>query len=50
MQCIECETDDATVVEVHYTDGRSEEVTLCDDCRDDYEDGGFVRTTSLVKP
>lgn len=50
MECIECEADDATLVEVEYTDGRGEEITLCNECRDEYEEGGLVQTTSLVKP
>lgn len=50
MECIECETDDATLINVEYTDGRAEELALCTDCREEYEEGGFVQTTSVVKP
>lgn len=49
MQCIECDGTSATLVAVEYTDGRSEQIALCTDCQDVYEEGGFVKTTSPVQ-
>lgn len=45
MECLECGSADARRVEVRYTSGDVEVLTLCETCEAEYESGGFVSGT-----
>lgn len=47
MACAECERSDSEPVNVAYTDGTRELVTLCAPCRSAFEQGGFVTEVSV---
>lgn len=47
MACTECGRSDDELVNVAYTDGTTELVTLCAACRSAFEEGGFVTEVSI---
>lgn len=48
MDCEECESSDAALTEVEYEVEETEIIPLCDDCRSEYKEGGFVQDLTLV--
>jgi len=42
MQCSECDTSDAQLFQVTFSEDRVDEVALCDDCRNKFEDADLV--------
>ena len=42
MECIDCSSTGAETFIIEYSAGETEELTLCETCRDRYEDGGLV--------
>lgn len=44
-----CEVKEGERVEVEYTDGTTETVPLCVDCKDEFIDGGLVREVDPVE-
>lgn len=42
MKCAECSVDGAGKYSVRYTAGETEELALCNACRGEFEDGGFI--------
>lgn len=43
MECQECEDNRGEPAKVEYTDGNTEIVHLCEDCREEFMDGGLIR-------
>lgn len=50
MACQECEEDTGEPVSVEYTDGNTEALVLCEECRDEFVDGGLVRDVEAGNP
>ena len=44
MDCTECGENGATKVAVEYTNGRTERIHLCPDCRTEFKQGEFVQS------
>lgn len=42
MKCGECEENTGEPVRVEYTTGNTEILPLCEDCRTEFLDGGFI--------
>lgn len=42
MECTECGCGGASTFVVQYTVGDTEELTLCNVCRGEFEDGDFI--------
>jgi len=42
MQCSECDTSDAQLFQVTFSEDRVDEVALCDDCRNKFENADLV--------
>lgn len=49
MGCEMCEAKEGVVTSLRYTDGNSEELTLCSDCRAECEPGGFILDTEPIE-
>lgn len=47
MACTECGRGDDEPVNIAYTDGTTELVTLCAECRSAFEEGVFVTEVSI---
>lgn len=43
MECQECVDNRGEPAKVEYTDGTTETVYLCEDCRVDFTDGGLIQ-------
>lgn len=48
MDCSECGDEQSERVEICYSNGSTERLSLCADCRAAYRDGGMVQDVSLV--
>lgn len=48
MDCSECGDEQSERVEIGYSNGSTEELYLCADCRTAYREGGMVQEVSLV--
>lgn len=46
MECTECDSEAAAQVTVEYTNGRTETLALCTDCRVEFEEGEFVQNVT----
>jgi len=42
MQCSECDSSDAQLFQVTFSEDRIDEVALCDDCRNKFENANLV--------
>lgn len=47
MGCTECGGENAEPTNVEYGDGTMEQVTLCSDCRREFEEGDLVAAVSI---
>lgn len=43
MDCTECEDDEGEPTRVEYMNGDTETVSLCEQCRGEFKDGGLIR-------
>lgn len=48
MECAECGTSDAALTKVEYEVEETETIPHCADCRDEFQDGGFIEEVSVV--
>ncbi len=49
IECDEWGRRDATPTKIEYVVEETETIPLCDDCRDEFKDGGFVQDVSPVE-
>jgi len=49
MDCTECGENPGEKTRVIYTNSKSEYLYLCDDCREQFEDGELIQSISVVK-
>lgn len=49
MDCSECDSDTGESVRVVYTDDATEEIVLCDDCREEFTDAELINEVETVE-
>ena len=49
MVCSVCGENKGQKVEVRYFDGTDEHITLCDQCRNEFDEGGLVEEVAKLE-